>query len=278
MLQVGQVIKNTTSGFKVEVVDTYTCYRCGSEVRVVQAFVPMLGGEVTIDRCLNCDAKNLAAEAAEEAQRAAVRNAKALFDQQSLINNSLRAATFENYLPTNESQRKAKLEAWQYAIKFTPDKPSNLIFSGPCGVGKSHLAVAIANCLTDHGFSVVFISVPRLLTKIKSTFGRKDGPTEEEIVEALGMVDLLILDDIGAEYIEIDRTGEGRGWVVSKIFEIVDIRAGKSTVYTTNLSSDEMKKRFGMRNFSRLMENTQAVKMNGDDYRLRAFRGGDVGV
>lgn len=273
MLQVGQVI-NTTSGFKVEVVDTYTCYRCGSEVRVVQAFVPMLGGEVTIDRCLNCDAKNLAAEAAEEARRAAVRNAKALFDQESLINDSLRAATFENYFPMNESQREAKLEAWRYAENFTLDKPNNLIFSGPYGIGKSHLAVAIAKRLTERGFSSVFISVPRLFTKVKSTFGRKDGPTEEDIIEALGRVDLLVLDDIGAEYIEVDRSGEGRGWGVSKIFEIVDVRAGKSTVYTTNLSSDEMKKRFGMRNFSRLMENTQAVKMDGEDFRLRAFKGG----
>src|SRR5690606_20106411 len=150
--------------------------------------------------------------------------------------------------------------------------PCNLLFSGPYGVGKSHLAVAIVKELMKKGHSCIFISVPRLFTKIKSTFGRKNGITEDQIMETLAKIDCLVLDDIGAEHIELDRDGEGKGWGVSKIFEIIDSRAGKHTIYTTNLTGEQMEKRFGQRNMSRLMQNTFTHRMDGDDYRRQAFR------
>ncbi|WP_250637008.1 ATP-binding protein [Lentibacillus amyloliquefaciens] len=76
-------------------------------------------------------------------------------------------------------------------------------------------------------------------------------------------MDLLVLDDIGAE--------QQTEWSTSKLFEILDDRSGKATVYTTNLSSDELKERVGERNFSRMMDNTNVIVMNGSDYRRRAF-------
>lgn len=243
---------------------------CGAEVKVIKAVV--LGEEKVIDHCVSCDYRRIAEDSVNEFKRALIRKMQAIFDQESLINDDLREACFENYHPMTQSQLKAKQEAMRYTAEFSLDKPQNLLLSGTYGVGKSHLAVSIAKKLMESGYSCVFISVPRLFTKIKSTFGRRDGMTEEEITDALVKVDCLILDDIGAEHIEMDRNGEGRGWGVSKIFEIVDSRAGKHTVYTTNLTSDEMQRRFGMRNFSRLMKNTTAIKVEGEDYRLKEFK------
>lgn len=262
---------NTTLGFrKPQILRKYKCENCGSEVKVIKAVV--LGEEKVIERCIGCEYKRIAEDSVKECQQALIRKMQSIFDQESLINDDLREACFENYHPRTESQLKAKQEAMRFAAEFSLDKPQNLLLSGTYGVGKSHLAVSIAKKLMESGHSCVFISAPRLFTKIKSTFGRRDGMTEEEITDALVKVDCLILDDIGAEHIEMDRNGEGRGWGVSKIFEIVDSRAGKHSVYTTNLNSHEMQKRFGLRNFSRLMKNTKAVTVDGDDYRLKDFK------
>ena len=275
MESIQQIMSNTgastTLGFrKPQIIRKYLCNNCGAEVKVIKAFV--LGEEKIIERCIGCEYKRMAEDSVKECQQALIRKMQSIFDQESLINDDLREACFENYHPRTESQLKAKQEAMRFAAEFSLDKPQNLLLSGTYGVGKSHLAVSIAKKLMESGHSCVFISAPRLFTKIKSTFGRRDGMTEEEITDALVKVDCLILDDIGAEHIEMDRNGEGRGWGVSKIFEIVDSRAGKHTVYTTNLTSDEMQRRFGMRNFSRLMKNTTAIKVEGEDYRLKEFK------
>lgn len=275
MESIQQIMSNprasTILGFKrPQVIRRYRCNACGSEVKVIKAIV--LGEEKVIDHCVSCDYRRIAEDSVNEFKRAQIRKMQAIFEQESLINDDLKAASFDNYQPRNESQLKAKQEAMRYVAEFALDKPQNLLLAGSYGVGKSHLAVSIAKKLHEAGYSSVFISVPRLFTKIKSTFGRREGMTEDEIMEALARVDCLILDDIGAEHIDIDRNGEGRGWGVAKIFEIVDSRAGKHTVYTTNLTSDEMMRRFGMRNFSRLMKNTKAITVDGEDYRLREFR------
>lgn len=262
---------NTTMGFSVpEVIRTYNCSVCGSPVRVMRAVIK--GQERIIDRCLECENRQMAHEAKENRKRAIARRMQEIFNEESLINESLKNACFENYHPKTELQLKAKQVAMQYVQYFSTDKPSNLLFSGPYGVGKSHLAVAIVKELMKKGHSCIFISVPRLFTKIKSTFGRKDGLTEDQIMQSLVQVDCLVLDDIGAEHIEVDRDGKGTGWGVSKIFEIVDGRSGKHTVYTTNLTGRQMETRFGERNISKLMQYTITQRVDGEDYRRRAFK------
>ena len=115
------------------------------------------------------------------------------------------------------------------------------------------------------GYTAVFISVPKLLTKIKNTYNN-DGPTEDQLLRVVAEVDLLVIDDIGAEY-----KNEKSNWNTSKLFEIFDERAGKATIFTTNLSSAQLKAWVGERNFSRMMENTTPIVMKGEDYRRNDF-------
>ncbi|WP_249928329.1 ATP-binding protein [Niallia circulans] len=78
------------------------------------------------------------------------------------------------------------------------DKKQNLLFTGNYGTGKSHLSVSITKKLIEQGYECLFLSLPKLLTKIKQTYN-KEGITEAELLQVIQRVDLLVFDDIGAE-------------------------------------------------------------------------------
>ncbi len=52
------------------------------------------------------------------------------------------------------------------------------------------------------------------------------------------------------------------------LFQVLDARLGKATIYTTNLPGADLRARIGPRNFSRIIDDAKIVKMYGDDYRL----------
>ena len=145
------------------------------------------------------------------------------------------------------------------------------MFMGNYGTGKSHLSVSITKKLIEKEFSCIFISTPKLMTKIRSTYSKDSEYTEDHIIEVLSNVDCLVLDDIGAESTKQGDNNQ-HTWATSKLFEIIDNRIGKHTIFTTNYNFGELESRLGGRNFSRMMENIHLVKMYGDDYRLRKFK------
>lgn len=246
-----------------EVLEEFTCNGCGEEVKKIKTIIPVgpLKGQEHIGNVgCKCEDRKLASEAKALFERKKMQKMMEYFDSHSLLNRSLMDATFDNYNPTNEDTANGKRVAMEYAANFNGE--GNLLFSGTYGTGKSHLSVAITKELMKKGKTAVFISFPKLLTKIKDTYNN-DGPTEDQVMQAMKRVDLLVIDDIGAE--------QKTTWTTSKLFEIIDDRAGKATIYTTNLDSTELKKWVGERNFSRVLENTTPVKMNGTDYRRKDF-------
>jgi len=206
-----------------------------------------------------------------ENREARKKKLKRMFDENSLMNPKLKQASFDNYQPTNEELAKAKAITQRYADHFSKDNPVSLLLIGNYGTGKSHLSVAITRELMDKDFTCIFISTPKLMTKIRSTYNRESEYTEEQIIDQLSKVDCLVLDDIGAES---TKQGEGNQhtWATSKIFEIIDNRIGKHTIFTSNYEPIELQERLGGRNFSRMMESVHVVKMYGDDYRLKNFK------
>lgn len=210
-------------------------------------------------------------EARKELERREQMKALKLFDQESIINDRLKAVTFESYTPTNPSQEKAKQTVMRYVQNFNKDNPVPLLIMGDYGLGKSHLAAAAVKELAAKNITSIFISVPKLLTKIKSTWDKQTDVTENELLDALERVDCLVLDDLGAEQTKKSKDGE-ISWSVSKLFEIIDARIGKHTIFTTNLGHKELQEHLGPRNFSRAMEGVHPIKIEGDDYRLRKFR------
>lgn len=213
--------------------------------------------------------------AREEKERREQMKALRVFDQESIINDRLKNVTFETYEPSNESQTKALSAMKGYVNRFDKGNPVPLILMGAYGLGKSHLAAAATKALAEKNVTSIFISVPKLLTKIKGTWDDNADVTENELLNALEKVDCLVLDDIGAEQTKrVAKKGQAPQvpWGVTKLFEIIDSRIGKHTVFTTNLEIGELQEHLGPRNFSRMMEGVHVMKLMGEDYRLRQFK------
>jgi len=248
---------------KERFIKEYVCDGCNMTVTKKEMEIPIgprKGEKIIVDSGCKCADIQMAEQAKRTRSRLRSKKMKELFDYYSLINKSLEKATLENYEPTSNELAKAKQDITNYIQEF--DGSKSLLLHGGYGTGKSHLSVSVTKKLMERGKECLFLSLPKLLTKIKETYNNK-GVTEDELLEVIQRVDLLVLDDLGAEH--------NTEWSVSKLFEIIDDRAGKSTIYTTNLSSKELKKRFNERNFSRLMENTDIIIMNGRDYRRKEF-------
>ncbi|TQR21863.1 DnaC replication protein [Psychrobacillus vulpis] len=216
-----------------------------------------------------CEDIVLAEKALENDKKARMNRTKDIFDQNSLVNKSLLKATLENYLPPNQELHEAKQELLNFVNEFNPKEGKNLLLVGTYGTGKSHLSYAAAKELIEKGYSALFLSVPKLLTKIKDTYNPNSKFSENDLLEFVAMVDLLVLDDLGAEYTNAKNGPDN--WTWTKLFEVIDSRAGKHTIYTTNLSSSELESKVNARNFSRIMDDTEVVPMNGKDYRKKSF-------
>jgi|tagenome__1003787_1003787.scaffolds.fasta_scaffold20826115_2 DNA replication protein DnaC len=240
------------------------CEGCEQEITFFE--VPLIGGPnkgkliETKQGCL-CEDKRLAIEALEARERAKKQYILDLFEEKSLINNKLKKANLKNYKPTHESQVIALEWAVNYCKTFDPQNSFNALFAGDCGLGKSHLAVGIVKYLILQGYSCIFTSVPKLFTKIKTSWDKDNNHNEQDLLDALEIVDFLVLDDLGAE--------QASQWQLSKLFEVIDTRQGKPTIYTTNYKREHLAKQVGVRNFDRLFEDTEIIKFDGESFRMR---------
>jgi len=151
-------------------------------------------------------------------------------------------------------------------IEDAIERGRGLWFYGDVGTGKTSLAMLVSKTALEEGHSVAIYSVPRLLAEIKQTFDRDHTDSYMQLFRRLCAVDLLHLDDLGAE-----RTTE---WVLEQLYAIVNERwqDGRSIVVTTNLQSlDELREQLGARTVSRLTEICgDPIPIMGPDLRLRA--------
>jgi DNA replication protein DnaC len=150
------------------------------------------------------------------------------------------------------------------------DSGKGIWFMGDVGTGKTTLAMLVSKSALDQGRSVAIYSMPKLLARIRRTYeGEPGDDTYSKFFERLTSVDLLHLDDLGAE-----RQTE---WVLEQLYSIVNERyeAERSITFTTNVSQGGMEQRLaevegqvGRRTFSRLAEMCgDPVLLFGDDRR-----------
>lgn len=248
------------------------CEGCKREVEVyeyITAFGPNKGNPFEEKVGCICWELHRLEEDRRYAQEAMMNRLNEIFEKNSLINSNLQKATFDNYNPTNPVLSKVKEEVMRYVETFDEKESKNLLLFGAYGLGKSHLAAAATKDLMQKGERCIFISVPKLLSKIRSTYNKRSEYSEEDLMKWLERVEFLVLDDVGAEQRKANDDGES--WAVSKLFEIIDSRAGKHTIYTTNLNSGDLQRAVGPRNFSRMMQDTIILKLEGKDFRLKDF-------
>ena len=93
----------------------------------------------------------------------------------------------------------------------------------------------------------------------------------ERVLDDLITCDVLVLDDLGAEYLK--QHGE-EGWPQDQLYRLLNARnlAGAPVVITTNHSQRELHQRLGRRIADRLTEMCRWVEVPGESYRLRAGR------
>lgn len=145
-----------------------------------------------------------------------------------------------------------------YCKKYAEDfhLPCNgILMCGATGLGKTHLSLSIANEVIRKGYSVIYGSAPDLFRKCEQEhFGRENGNTIDMLLEA----DLLILDDLGAEF-------ESK-FYNSILYNIINNRmnAVRPTIISTNCETDELKERYGDRISSRLYSMDQLFFVGTD--------------
>lgn len=107
----------------------------------------------------------------------------------------------------------------------------------------------------------LYIFLPSFLEELRGSYGDKD-PDFEKVLEMVNTCKLLIIDDIGAE-----RVTE---WVSERLVSIINTRSsnGLCTIYTSNLSPQELKEKLGDRIASRVLGGSQIIEIKGGDRRL----------
>jgi DNA replication protein DnaC len=122
-----------------------------------------------------------------------------------------------------------RVKAFTRAVERNLDQGKGLWFDGPVGTGKTSLAILVAKAAKEAGRSFAVYPVPRLLAEIKRTFDRDSSDSYLGFFRRLCTVDLLVLDDLGAE--------KQTEWVLEQLYSIVNERwqDRRSIVVTTNI-------------------------------------------
>jgi DNA replication protein DnaC len=159
-----------------------------------------------------------------------------------------------------------------------------LLLTGPVGVGKTHLAVAILKGLIDKGVSCLFYEFGSLLKQIQDSYNAVSQTSEMRVLEPVFQAEVLVLDELGAT-VPTD-------WVRDTMYQIINARYNgrKLTIFTTNFLDERqtiadesvpkrndkrvqpstaytLDERIGVPLRSRLYEMCNKVELKGQDYR-----------
>jgi DNA replication protein DnaC len=128
------------------------------------------------------------------------------------------------------------------------DAGRGLWFMGDVGTGKTTLAMLVCKAALDAGRSVAIYSLPRLLAEIRTTFEERSDRSYVDLIDRLAEVDLLHIDDLGAE--------KTSPWVLEQLYSIVNQRYEdeRAVMVTTNLRPEELAEQISERTVSRLIE------------------------
>lgn len=175
----------------------------------------------------------------------------------------------------NESLQRAVAHA-KRLVNAYPVADKGLFLLGPPGVGKTHVTVAVLKALiTRTGAHGLFYDTRDLLRLIRRTYDPIARTSESDILRPVTEVDVLVLDDLGAE-----KTSE---WVEETLNLIVNSRYSEKrlTIFTSNYEDkpdptdpDALLCRIGFRMRSRLHEMCEFLELDGADYREMPPNGG----
>jgi DNA replication protein DnaC len=166
--------------------------------------------------------------------------------QRARVPERYRHCDFENYETDNEignvpreqmasynrSLAQAKLVVQRFAEEFLPVADARtehgLLLMGPCGVGKTHLAVAAMKTIVLRGHSGLYYDYRELLKSIQDSYNPESQATEMSVLEPVLKAEILVLDDVGAS--------KPSPWALETVGHILNTRYNEQrvTILTTN--------------------------------------------
>ena len=185
----------------------------------------------------------------------------------------------------NRSLAQAKLVVERFAAEFPVGSEHGLLLMGPCGAGKTHLAVAALKGIVLRGHSGLFYDYRELLKEIQDSYNAESQATEMSVLEPVLKAEILVLDDLGSSKPSL--------WALETVGHILNTRYNEKrvTLLTTNYLDaeaagnpasvpsprvagmrapsieDSLTERVGKRIRSRLYEMCRTVLITAPDYR-----------
>ncbi len=192
----------------------------------------------------------------------------------------------------NRSLTQARLVVEGFARDYPVGNDSGLLVMGPCGAGKTHLAVAALKQLLLRGHEGLFYDYRELLKEIQASYNPVSQATEMGVLEPVLTAELLLLDDLGAS--------KPSAWALETVGHILNTRYNEKrvTLLTTNYHDaasgppetvrmpsgqavapareEALAERVGQRIRSRLYEMCRTVELVAPDYRKEIRQAGRV--
>ncbi len=206
---------------------------------------------------------------------------------------------FDVYSIHDAKQEAALTRSIRFVEEF-PDNPRGLLLVGPCGVGKTHLSVAVLKAVvTEKQARGRFVDETELFRRLHYSYQRDSPETERDVLRPLMEADLLVWDDLG--------TGRPTEWALETMRTVVNYRYtyNKLTIFTTNRplsaepvatgrrksasfaspadplltdtggrSEKSLAENIGRRLYSRIMEMCETVRVSGPDWRIDIQKAG----
>ena len=166
-------------------------------------------------------------------------------------------------LVPREVMRKVSDACRRYAEGFSESSP-NLLFQGGTGLGKTFLSACIARVVSARGFSVCYDTASAALEYYERAKFSRDLPEGEAAalrIRRMESCGLMILDDLGTEMTT--------PMAQSALYTLVNSRLvnGRKTIISTNLTNDELSKRYTPQIASRILGEFKTLPFVGEDIR-----------
>lgn len=150
-----------------------------------------------------------------------------------------------------------------FAVHFG-EHTDNLLFQGGTGLGKTFLSACVAKTVSEKGFSVVYDTCISVIDAFETQKFDRNAENSAEISSQIKRYlgcDLLIFDDLGTEMTTV--------FTQSTLYTLINTRliGGKQTIISTNLSDEELERRYTPQIVSRIRGEYEVLQFVGRDIR-----------
>jgi DNA replication protein DnaC len=212
--------------------------------------------------------------------------------------NEIENITREQLAAYNRSLTQAKMFVQRFAQEYSPvpgiQSEHGILLMGPCGVGKTHLAVSALKTIVLRGHTGLFYDYRELLKAIQDSYNPENQATEMSVLEPVLKTEILVLDDVGSSKPSL--------WALETVGHVLNTRYNdkRVTLLTTNFLDtdapsanpslqsprvagmrsptveDSLTERVGKRIRSRLYEMCRTLEIHAPDYRKEIRHAGRV--